>query len=300
MVGEGRSPESCPLRQCSLLGIPLIALLFSCASGPEVAPEVPLSSARTGEELRAILDSICSRTDIEAMIARARIYSRLRDKEPSFSPTLMALGDEADLHVLSHGAPAALKSEAAARLGAHFRERAEKPECSRSSFPGPLGEPLRQVVLLTIATFFGESSSRRELSASLEKLASSNLSFSEREGLSPEGVRIWRKRAAAASARALEVGSGPEPLESSVDARKFSEAEPARHLEDGTRAADLGTREKADRAEPEGILQWYLLALAHYGVVKETVSQLTPAQEHALAAQEIVVRSLCDLVRREP
>jgi hypothetical protein len=50
----------------------------------------------------------------------------------------------------------------------------------------------------------------------------------------------------------------------------------------------------------EGVLNWYLLALAHYGVVRETVTELTPAQEHALDAQEIVVRSLCDLLCREP
>ena len=39
---------------------------------------------------------------------------------------------------------------------------------------------------------------------------------------------------------------------------------------------------------------------AHYGVVRETVGTPTPAEEHALAAQEIVVRSLCDLLCREP
>jgi len=171
---------------------------------------------------------------------------------------------------------------------------------SRSSFPGHLGEPLRRIVLLTIATYFGEAASRKELGLSLDRLSSAMEDFAGREPLSPEAVRLWRKRVAAAAARRVELGGGAEPLEASVDVRKFCESEPARHLEDGTRAADLGTREKAARSEMEGILQWYLLALAHYGIVRETAVEVTPAQEHALAAQEIVVRSLCDLICREP
>jgi hypothetical protein len=102
------------------------------------------------------------------------------------------------------------------------------------------------------------------------------------------------------SAQALELASSADPVEPSVDARNFCEAEPARHLEEGTRSADLGTREKASRSELDGIVQWYVLALAHYGVVRETAVELTPAQEHALAGQEIIVRSLCDLICREP
>jgi hypothetical protein len=265
-----------------------------------VAPAVSLDKARTSEELRALLDSISSRTDVEAMIARARIYGRLREREPSGSPTLLALGDAADIDVLSHGGTPALKAESASRLSAHFRERAQNPVLSRSSFPGHLGEPLRRIVLLKIASFFGESASRKEAGRSLELFASAAKEFADREALSPEAIRLWRKRSGAASARAMELGQGSDPMEPSVDARKFCEYEHGRHLEEGTRAADLGTREKAARAEMEGILQWYLLALAHYGVVRETVAELTPAQEHALAAQEIVVRSLCDLLCREP
>jgi hypothetical protein len=261
---------------------------------------VPLEAAKTPEDLRGILDSICSRTDLEATIARARIYNRLRAHEPSGSPTLLALGDSADIEVLSRGATPPAMVESSARLASHFRERAENPVLSRSAFPGHLGEPLRRIVLLTISCFFGETSNRREWAASLERLASATREFAEREALSPEAVKLWQKRSAAAAARAREVSEGQEPLEPSVDARKFCEADHHRHLEEGTRSSDLGTREKAARAEAEGILQWYLLALAHYGVVRETVSELSPAQQHGLAAQEIVVRSLCDLICREP
>lgn len=263
-------------------------------------PAVPLETARTPEQLRAVLDSICSRTDVEAMIARGRIYDRLRAEEPSGSPTLLQLGDSADIEVLSRGATVPAKAESAGRLAAHFRERAENPVLSRSSFPGHLGEPLRRIVLLTISCFFGEASSRREFGLSLERLSAATREFADREPLSPEAVKVWKKRSAAAEARARLLGEGVEPFEPSVEARSFCEADLARHLEEGTRAADLGTREKAARADAEGVLQWYVLALAHYGLVRETVSDLTPAQEHALAAQEIVVRSLCDLICREP
>jgi hypothetical protein len=282
------------------LAVPFLALFMSCGGGPDTAPAVPLDAAKTPRELRELLDSISSRTDVEAMIGRARIYNRLHEEDKTGSVTLLALGDAADIDVLSHGAPTPLKAESAARLAAHFRDRAENPALSRSLFPGHLGEPLRRIVLLTIAASFAESASRGELVLSLEKLSSAGLAFAEREALSAEAVRLWRKRSGAASARAAELGRGQEPVEPSVDARKFCEYEPARHLEEGTRAADLGTREKANRGETEGVLQWYLLALAHYGVVRETAAELSPAQEHALAAQEIVVRSLCDILCREP
>ena len=280
--------------------VPVAALLMSCGGGPSAAPEVDLATARTPKELRQLLEDIRERTDVEAMMGRARIYNRLRDLEKTVSPTLLALGDAADVEVLSHGGTPQAKAESAARLSAHFRERADNPILSRSSFPGHLGEPLRRIVLLTIAAFFGETASRRETVVSLEKLAAATLEFAEREALSPEAVNLWRKRSMAAAARALELGSAEGSLEPSVDARNFCESEPSRHIEEGTRSADLGTREKASRSEMEIVVQWYVLALARYGVVRETAVELTPAQEHALAGQEIIVRSLCDLICREP
>ena len=279
---------------------PVLALLVSCSSGPGPAPEVSLAGAKTRDQLQAVLESISARSDTPAMMARARIYARLRDLEGAVSPTLLALGDASDLDVLSHGSSSDAREESATRLARHFRERAENPVLSRSSFPGHLGETLRRIVLLTISSFYSEVASRKELIESLEKLSKASLELAEREALSPEAVRIWRKRSRAASDRATELGREEGPVDPSPEPRKFCEYEPERHLEEGTRAADLGTREKADRAEAEGVLQWYLLALSHYGVVRETSAALTPAQEHALAAQEIVVRSLCDMLCREP
>jgi len=278
----------------------LLGALVSCSSGPAVAPEVKLSSAMNREQLHAVLESISAREDLAAMMGRARIYARLRELEKAVSPSLLALGDSADIDVLSHGASPEAREESAGRLAAHFRERAENPVLSRSSFPGHLGEPLRRIVLLTIAAFYGEAAPHRDRIETLTKLSEAALNFAERESLSPEAVRIWRKRAKDAADRATELGRDGGSTEVSVEARKFCEYDPERHLAEGTRAADLGTREKADRADAEGILQWYLLALAHYGVVRETASQPTTAQEHALAAQEIVVRSLCDMLCREP
>jgi hypothetical protein len=283
-----------------LLAGAVLALCVSCSSGPGLPPPVDVNMSQPPAELRKILESIRQRTDVQAMMARARIYNRLRELERSVSPSLLALGDAADIDTLSHGAPKEFKVESASRLAAHFRERADNPVLSRSSFPGHLGEPLRRIVLLTVAVSFAEMASRREFVMTLEKVAAVTLSFADREALSPEAVVLWRKRAGAAAARAAELGKGEEPLEASADARSFCESEPARHLEEGTRSADLGTREKANRGELGGTLQWYVLALAHYAVVRETVLELSPAQEHALAAQEIVVRSLCDLICREP
>lgn len=262
---------------------------------------MPLESAQTSGELRAVLDSISSRTDSEAMLARARIYSRLMELERSNSPTLLARGDAADLEVLSHATTDADKTEAASRLSRHFLWRGEDPVLSRSSFPGDLGESLRRVVLLSIASFYGEAASRKLEIVALERLAAASLELSRKPSMSPESVRQWQARASAARARAVELGSSVDhPVLPSPDTLKFCDADVSRHLEEGTRAADLGTREKADRANLEGVLHWYLMALAHYGVVRETVLEMSPTQEHALAAQEIVVRSLCDLMSREP
>jgi hypothetical protein len=263
-------------------------------------PPVDLEQARTPGELRAVLDTISPRTDSEAMLARARIYSRLRGLEGPNSPTLLSQGDSADVEVLSHSSSEAARMEAAGRLSKHFRERADNPVLSRSSFPGHLGEPLRRIVLLSIAAFYGETASRTDLLAALDGLASASLEFAERQSLSPESVKLFRKRAALGRARVQELSRALGPVEAGVDALKFGDADQARHLEEGTRAADLGTREKADRADLEGVVHWYIVALAHYGVVRETVTDLSAAQEHVLAAQEIVVRSLCDLLCREP
>jgi len=263
-------------------------------------PPVELGHARTPEELRAVLDSLCSRNDIEAMVARARVYARLRDLEGTVSPTLLAQGDAADLDVMSHGASEAAKAESAGRLSRHFRERAGNPVLSQSRFPGPLGEPLRRIVLLTISAYYGESGSRSELATSLDQLASAMTEFAGKPGLAPESVKLFFRLSATQRARAAEVAAGQGPIEASAEVLKFGDADQARHLEEGTRAADLGTREKADRADLEGVVHWYVLALAHYGVVRETVTDLSTPQEHVLGAQEIVVRSLCDLLCREP
>lgn len=263
-------------------------------------PPVELGHARSAEELRAVLDSICSRTDLEAMIARARVYARLQELEGSASPTLLAQGDDADIEVISHGAPNPVRAESAGRLSRHFRARADNPVLSRSSFPGPLGESLRRLVLLTIAAYYGESASRVELAASLDRLSSETQGLAGKSSLSPDAIKLFRKQAATARTRANELALAQGPLEATPEALKFSDADQARHLEEGTRAADLGTREKADRADLEGVVHWYILALAHYGVVRETVTDLSSPQEHVLGAQEIVVRSLCDLLIREP
>jgi len=280
--------------------VALLALLASCAGGLGSAPPVPLESARTSEDLRALLDSICSRTDTEAMIARARIYGRLQDLEHANSPTLLSLGDAADLEVLSQSTAEGARMESAARLSLHFLRRAENPGLSRSSFPGDLGEPLRRIVLLTIATFYGEAGSRAAEVSAQERLAAACLELSGKSTLSREAAAQWQHRAAQARDRMAALASAPEIPQPSPDTLKFCDADLPRHLEEGTRAADLGTREKADRANVEGVLHWYLMALAHFGVVRETVTDLTPAQEHVLDAQEIVVRSLCDLLCREP
>jgi hypothetical protein len=127
------------VRFAALVLVPASVFLFSCAGGPSVAPEVLLDPAKSPQQLRELLESFRERADVEAMMGRARIYNRLRELERTVSPTLLALGDASDVDVLSHGGTAKAKAESAARLAAHFRERAENPVLSRSSFPATWG-----------------------------------------------------------------------------------------------------------------------------------------------------------------
>lgn len=280
------------------LGGLLVAACGGGAGGPEVVPSIPIEDAKTPGQLHELLDSIKSRTDIEAALCRARVYVRLQSFERSASPTLLSLGDQADLDALAHGAHPPAQEEAAGRLAAHFTERAENPVLSRSSFPGPLGEPLRRIVLLSTALRFAELAGRQETSSALRKLACAQLEIARAPSVSPEAARIWRKWATEDEERAEALARDRGAADPSPEARQFAEADAARHLEEGTRAADRGTALKADRSDPGGVLRWYLLALAHFGVVRETSPELTPGQEHALAAQDIVVRSLSDILGR--
>ncbi len=277
-----------------------LLILASCGGGPPPAPEVPLESARTAEELRSLLATIVERRDHEAAIARARVYDRLRGLGEPGPALLLARGDAADLELLSLPAPPALRAEAAARLSRHFRERAQTPGLRRAALTGPLGDRLGRVVLLTIASTFGECASPAEEAAALERLAAAARELATLEGARPEARRDWQGRAERHALRAREVLAEGRPRDVAPNARKFCEEELGRHLQEGTRAADFGTREKVARGDPARVLEWYLEALAHFMLVGECLLEPTPAQHNALSAMEIVAGSVCDLLLREP
>lgn len=268
-------------------------MLSACGPrGPEPVPS--LDEAGTPEELRTLLDGIDHRTDVEAHLARARIYDRLRAMGEGPDDRLMRRGDTADLAVLAGGAPAEAKTESAARLARHFRQRGEGP----SKAPGTLGEPLRRYALLTAAARFGEYASRSEHAAALERLSSLAQELADRGELKPEMRDRWNARARQAAQKAVEQATAVAAPSPGAEALKFCEYDLGRHLEEATQAAEFGTREKAARGDLERALDWYLSALAHFAVVEGCVESPTAAQASALQTQEIVLRSLEDLLLR--
>jgi hypothetical protein len=272
----------------------------SCQTAPVGGHAVELREAKTPQELTAVLDSIASRSDAEACLARARIYARLRELEGPEAVILLARGDAADVDLLSRAAPEDLKAESAERLARHFLERSRRPAGAGSTFQGPWGARVRRFTMLTIATTFGEYAPRDVRAGALEELSASAGELAADESIGPEIRRELEKRSKASSLAAAVVRGAEELGDVTPEARRFSEVDVSRHLDEATRQADQGTREKAARGDPGRILDSYMAALAHYVVARECLVTPTPAQEHALSGMEIVVHSLCELLSREP
>jgi hypothetical protein len=250
------------------------------------------------EELRALLDGIAERQDPAACLARARALEKMRGLGGGSPPVLLAQGDAADVGVLSRPGDRETKIECAARMSRHFLERSESPALCRSRFAGPLGEALRRFVLAAAAATYGEYADGKEAAGALERMASVAELLADSGELRPAMRDGWHRRARLYALRAVEFAAGPRVP--GAEALKFGEYDLARHLEEGTKAADQGTRERASRGDPERALEWYLQSLAHFAVARECLPSPTAAQTQALAAQDIVVRSLTDLLCREP
>lgn len=275
-----------------VLGLP------GCIGGPEVNPQpVLLDSARTPEALRDLLKSIASRSDTEALLGRARIYDRLRALGEAGPADLLARGDSADLALLAAASTPEVRLESAGRLERHFLERADDPALRRSFLEGPLSQPLLRFVLLSIASRYGEYAASAKQGTTMEQLAEAACALADVETLKPEARALWHVRAALYSLRASETRPNAEL---SAEARKFCESDANRHLEEGTRAANAGTAEKVARGEAGKIMDWYLKVLDHFIVARECLVDAGAAQRNVLGTLEVVVRSLADMMAKEP
>jgi hypothetical protein len=289
-------------RLVGLLAVATAAVgLPACGAHSDLPdPRSRVAEASSVEGLRVILDDIAERSDVDALQARARAFEKLRALGGGNPPNLVAEGDAADLALLAKPAGREEKAESAARIARHFRERGENPALCKSSFAGALAEPLRRFVLASIAASFGEYASRKEHSLALERMASLAADLADRGELRPALRDAWHRRARLFGLRAVELASDPSPAEPSAEALKFCEFDLARHLDEATAAADRGTTERASRGDPDRALEWYLQALSHFTLVRESVVSPTTAQAQALGAQEIVVLSVTDLLCRPP
>lgn len=281
----------------------LVALAFlalaACPIGPQKPPSAPVEASQSSADLRERLRKLADRTDYEASIQRARIYARLRVLEPD-AWDLMARGDAADVDLMAMAAPPEYKAESAGRLHGHFRERALNPAHRRSALSGTACEPLHRYILLWISAMVGEYLSAAECAEGLTRLAEAAKALAAATEVRPAGRRDIEGRAEAWSRRSAELRAAVAVPEPDRQVRRFCELDLARHLEEATRAADQGGREKVGRGEEGRVIDWYLESLAHFVLVRECLAEPTPAQENALATMEIVVRVLSDLFCREP
>ena len=282
-----------------LVGALLAGLLLQACGTTEERPVRVVAAGATAEEIVCLLDEISDRTDAVSCLERGRAYERLRALKAGEPGLLLCRGDAADLAVLTQPGSREAKTEAAGRLARHFRERARTPALARSTFTGPMSDLLRTFVFDTIAAYFGEVASGHEHAAALERMAATAGELADHASLRPDGRDRWHARARLYALRAVERAAGEGPADPSADALKFCEADLTRRLEEATRCADYGTREKASRGDPERALEWYLLSLCHFGVAQEVLDQPSPAQAHAMAARDIVVRCLSELLSRE-
>ncbi|HEX7901324.1 MAG TPA: hypothetical protein VF950_26435 [Planctomycetota bacterium] len=282
-----------------LVAVLLAGILLPACGTTEERPIRSVATAATAEEIGGILEEISDRADAAACLERGRAYERLRALKVGEPGALLRRGDEADLAVLALPASREAKAEAAGRLARHFRERARTPALSRSTFSGPAADLLRTFVFDTISAYFGEVASAVEHAAALERMAATAQELADHASLRPEGRDRWHARARLYALRAVERVSGDAPPDPAPEALKFCEVDLARRLEEATRCADYGTREKASRGDPERALEWYLLSLCHFGVAREVLERPSPAQDHAMAARDVVVRCLSELLCRE-
>lgn len=286
-------------RRGRLVGLAaLVVLACGCPSIPAGGEPIDLRPAKTPAQLTALLKEISTRPDPEACCARARIYARLREIDETSSSILMSRGDEADIELMSRPSSEDLKSESADRLARHYLERSRRP--GAAPFLEPLPASLRRLALVTIASTFAEYAGRDLKALALEELARALDRIAATEDLRIELQQELLKRSNAASISAGVVRAAEEKGEPTAEARRFCEVELGRHLDEATRAADQGTREKAARGDPIRTIDAYLSALTHYLVAREVLVSPTPAQDHSLSGMEIVVRSVSDLLRKDP
>jgi hypothetical protein len=250
------------------------------------------------KDLYAILRETASRRDVEASMGRARIYDHLRRLGEPGPRRLLALGDAADIDVLSRAASRAYKSESAARLTSHFRQRAADTDLSLTKFRGPLAEPLRKIALLSVANCFAEYVSRAEHAKMLGELAEAAERMAALDTATPEARTWWRDRAGGYRKRAGKVREEEGAHKPRPECRSFCESGIDRHLREATRAADLGTREKVARGSDAAVLDWYFKALFRFVVAMECLAEPTTSQANALAASEVVVRCITEMLCR--
>lgn len=280
------------MRYAGLIGILGLA---ACAGAGEARP---VAVPNDPEELRRTLAELEGRRDVEASLARARIYARLRELGDGGAVELLSRGDAADVEVLSQPAPVEYKIEAAERLARHFRERGRRPELCRTALSGPTAEPLRRLALFTVAARYGEYASRADQARALEELAETAREVAGVRSLRPEMREPWDVRAREYARRAQELRLADAPRSPSAEARAFCERGLARHLEEAARAADQATRERAERGDPGQVLEGYLESLTHYVLVRECLWEAGAAEERRLDGMELVVRCITDLLCR--
>lgn len=264
-------------------GVLLSGLLLSCsATGPEpfsLEPAWKLLEDEHVPEAAALLDRYLRLLDgrpgdFEATLAKLRIHIRLFDERLRFEalneadrgPYRSASGHLAQagrlsVEILTSPASPDARMEAARTASWVFQWKAGHPEFRMT--PVTTGDPrIETYLLLRIAACFASHAPSRARDWSAEKLAAS---LASQEILSDDARILFRSLA--------------RPQRSASDDRAFLRLPLPRHVEEGMRALDLGTREYAERGNRKEVLRLYLQALRHLILVREcTTDPLIPEE----------------------
>lgn len=283
------------LERAASRALPALVLLslLACAGTDVVVPEPP-DQAEAGD-LRKRLAALELREDPEGLRARADLCERLRAAGVPDAAELQIREAEAHVLILSQPAPDPLKREAAGKLARSFGLRAVEAAAMPAEGAGSLGPPLRKLILLMGAAYFADYAVSDQRSEVFQKLAEALDNLADVKTLTPEARAYFKGEVRGFLLKSMAARRG-EPPEATLEARKFCEMSFQTHLEEGVRDADFGTREKAVRSRAVQVVQWYLRSLTHFTVARESRLQLSPSQSNALGRQDIVVRSLCDLL----
>ncbi|GEM_PF-5816828 len=306
------------------------AILCGFTCGPKPPPEVsfeyPERLERGGKKLEAaaeyvrVCQTIAPRADLQAEIARARIFRKLYElrlpellaARPDWRPrfvavqshltdpsgkTLLAASVEAYLKVLTGPSGTGLRAEAAEVLSTVLERRAEG-----GTFRSP-DPSIERALLYEAAAVFEyrrsvlSSNKGRERLIRLVRSAADEYEDLSDQGRPREFAReSWRDLADQYEDLSIALERDKELRSLPQDLARLSDFTLERHFREAIQWGDRGTVERTSGGDVREAERSYRTSMRHFVIAEACIAFRTPAQENALSARMGVYkawRSLC-------